>query len=884
MLRAHFRWGLVAAAVVFLIVMRSAVRKPEVYQSDGYLQLNVPKPRTDEGLFAAALAMDAGSQTQAELMALRSRAVARSAVEAPGSRIRAYLQPVREGTWSRWWSALREAASAHVHVVATVPTAPTSTRTGRLRLERLADGSWQAVPSSGISSAQPLRFRFREPWTDTNGNGSWDEAEPFTDANGNGTYDPPEPFDDLNGDDVRNPGDPPGDEDAVWPAAAESFVDTDGDGTWFAGEQYEDRDGDGRRSPGEPFDDVDGNGTHDPGEPLVWAGVELVLTQVAGDPNGVAFDLAILSTEDAVQRVVAAIETSEAGAYSDVAVLRASSGDPFQAREIVHAVMDAYVASRYEARLTQSTRLLAWLQGELGTATRRLREAYGRRDDYVRQRDAVLLEERATAAFEEQGALARERLQFEFELETVRDQLALLKAERPPLDLLRLVPADEVDAHTSSLIDERTRLQMELGRLARHGHGVGSLEHDDARARIEQTELLLGEAAAKLVAERSAALRQEEERLARRLAAVVKREELQATLRHDLPRLEQGLVEVNRPVQQYERLVHDLARWRSEAEIARASTAVPVAVLEAASLHPRPIAPNRLLDLALAVVSALGAGLGACWLREHLDHRVRNARQVERGVGKPLAGAVPAFRTVRRRERAKRSKPLVALDQETGLLAETYRKLRASIRHEHRDTPIRTMAITSPTQGEGKSLTTMNLAITMAQAGERVLVIDGDLRRPAVHRLARTAREPGLAEVLAGDLPWRQAVVSGPIAGLDILPAGSARMQNARLLESDAMVELLRAARGLYDAILIDVPPVLAVSDALAFFHHLDGVFLLVRAGRYGTDVPREAAELIERAGGRLRGVILNAFDARLAARRGGAYYGYRYGARYAYR
>ncbi|MCA9314985.1 MAG: polysaccharide biosynthesis tyrosine autokinase [Planctomycetes bacterium] len=930
-LRAHALWGFVVAAVVFFVMMRSAVGKPDAYQSAGLLQLSVPEPRSSQDLLATMLAMDGRKETAADLLTLQSRTLAREAVRAGGSTVRAYLEPVRERSWSEWWQAFRGHHGTAVHVRARVRKAPGHSVSGTVRLVSRGDEQWEAVPVSGFENPTALPFRFAEPWSDINGNGERDDAERYADANGNGRFDPPEEFLDVNGDGTCNRMEPFDDLDGdgrcdraesfidvngngVFDEGEvfddrdrdghrdvnEAFVDLDGDGfrraydepwtdangnrEWDPGETFEDRDGDERYSPAEPFEDLDGDGVWDAGQPLVWGDAELDLYWGAGDPDGLAFAIHVLSEDDAISRLVGALEASEVTEYSGVATVRAVHGDPYQARDMVQAILQAFVVRKYEGRLERTNRLLDWLRGELAVATRRLATGYRLRDQFVRGEGAVLLEERAAAAYEEKGALTRERLQIEFELRRIDDERQVLAADRSALEALRSVPADQVDAQTATLLAERTRLLMELGRLGRHGHGTGSLEFDDTKARLNEVEPLLEAASSKLVRERLAALDIERGRLQGRYREAIAREKAQNDLLGDLPRLEQGLVELMRPIEQYERIVQELARSQSGAEMARASTSQPAQILENASLQPGPVAPNRLLELALALVAALGAGMGACWLREHLDHRVRNARQVERSVGRPLAGAVPAFHTVRRRERARRAHALVALHNEPGLLAETYRKLRASIRHEHRNDPIRTLAITSPTQGEGKSLTTMNLAVTMAQAGERVLVIDGDLRRPSVHRLAGTSREPGISDVLGGRLGWQEAVVEGPTSGLFVLPAGGGGDRAAVALESAAMTTLLTEASAAYDCVLVDVPPVLAVSDALAFFHHLDAVFLLVRAGRYSVDVPREAAELIERAGGRLRGVILNAFDARLAARRGGAYYGYRYGARYAYR
>ncbi len=932
MLRAHAVWGLVAGALASFLVMRSAVRKPEVYRSTAVVQLNMSG--TTAGSDSLAQVIYAGEETdnEAERMTIMSSDLARQSVLAPGSYLLAYLEQVRDATWARWWTRFRGRgrAEAHIRVRLHAGHPPKPTRR-RVRFERRQDKAWALMDATSTDAREIGLFEFAEPWSDANGDGRWTPAEPYTDQNGNGRYDPSEPFDDANGDGRCNPSEPfddldgdgkrdaaepfidldsngrwdPGepfedgdgdarcdrqesfddlDGDGFWRRFGEPWTDLDGDGTWFPGEPFHDVNGNGVRDDADPFDDLDGDGTWSSGKPLEIDGNRLDLLLVAGDPEKHVFDLVVMSTEEAVGRVVGSVSASASNPYSNIAHVGVSSGDPFQARDIAQAVIDAYIARRRAARTEKHDALLSWIQSQMGVATKRLGDAYRRRDDYIRREGAVLLQERASAAFEEAEALTRERLQVEFDLGQLDDEAAVLDESRSPLDVLRSLPAEAVDAHTRSLLDARTTHQTELARLERHGHGRGSPEHDDTRVRLEQAETLLLDAVKKLILDRRAALDQTRDRLRRRLQVAVSREAAKKSLLKDLPRLEQGLAELTRPVEEARRVIEEFLRWQSEARIARASTTTPVAMLESASLNPQPVAPNRLLDLVLAVVAGLGAAMAACWLREHLDTRVRNARQVEVGLHRPLAGAIPDHATVKRRERAAKSQPLVALHNESGLLAESYRKLRGSIRHEHRDAPLRTLAITSSTQGEGKSVTTLNLAITMAKAGERVLVIDADLRRPSIHLLAGIDRRPGLVDWAVEGKPWRLSVVPGPCPGLDILPVGGSGEVVTNVLGPDDMPRLLAEARETYDAILVDVPPVLAVSDALSFFHALDGVMLLVRAGRYGIDVPREAAAMIERAGGRLQGVILNAFDARLAARRGGAYYGYRYGSRYAYR
>jgi capsular exopolysaccharide synthesis family protein len=209
-------------------------------------------------------------------------------------------------------------------------------------------------------------------------------------------------------------------------------------------------------------------------------------------------------------------------------------------------------------------------------------------------------------------------------------------------------------------------------------------------------------------------------------------------------------------------------------------------------------------------------------------------------------------------------------------MAETYRSLRANLRFASIDRPVRSLAVTSSLEQEGKTVTTCNLAVVLAQAGSRVVVVDADMRRPSAHTVLGARLAPGLVDVLSGAAAWKGVVQ--PVAGLEalhLLAAGRTPPNPGALLDSAAFRTLLTDLTTAYDYVLFDVPPVLAVADAAAFFRRLDAVVLLARYRRGTAEVVASARQQIERMGGNVVGVIFNAFDARKAARRGYGYYGY---------
>ena len=217
---------------------------------------------------------------------------------------------------------------------------------------------------------------------------------------------------------------------------------------------------------------------------------------------------------------------------------------------------------------------------------------------------------------------------------------------------------------------------------------------------------------------------------------------------------------------------------------------------------------------------------------------------------------------------------LVAAHAPQSLAAEQYRALRTRVKSAERGRQMRTILITSPNKGDGKTLTAANLALTMAQEFQhRVLLVDADLRRPAVHRLFGIADTPGLSDVLMGGAALDDALVAVPDHRLTLLPCGMMPMHPAELLGSTAMRQVLDTLRARYDRILIDMPPVAPLADVAIASAMVDGVLMIVRAGV----TPKPA---IERAlsgldVSKVLGLVLN--DGGEA----GAGYGYGYGAGY---
>lgn len=210
--------------------------------------------------------------------------------------------------------------------------------------------------------------------------------------------------------------------------------------------------------------------------------------------------------------------------------------------------------------------------------------------------------------------------------------------------------------------------------------------------------------------------------------------------------------------------------------------------------------------------------------------------------------------------------------------AEAYRTLRTNIQFCSLDKPIRAIAVTSATPGEGKSTTAINLATAFANAGQKVILVDADLRRPMVHKVFHVDNSRGLTTLLVGENPSLDAldaaIAETPVHGLYVIPSGPIPPNPAELLGTQRFRDLLDAIRDQADAVIIDTPPVVAVTDAAVVGSRVDGVILVVSAGSATRPAVIQAKEALQSVKANILGVVLNQVD----HKSGDYYYYYYYG------
>lgn len=324
-------------------------------------------------------------------------------------------------------------------------------------------------------------------------------------------------------------------------------------------------------------------------------------------------------------------------------------------------------------------------------------------------------------------------------------------------------------------------------------------------------------------------------------------------------------VESNRTL--YEGLLEKL----KEAGVTAGLKSNNIRPVDKARVPTEPSEPNVPRNLAFALALGLTTGLGLAFLLEGMDNTVRTPEQAQLISGLPSLGMIPmgskslSETAVTKRLAVASSKEAVELVTQSrpqSQMAESYRALRTSLLLSSLGAPPKTILVTSALPQEGKSTTSINTAIVLAQKGTRVLLIDADLRRPSIHKTLGMGPRTGLSNVLTGSATLHQAIVRSTILpSLFILPAGTPPPNPAELLASSNMKDVLAELREEYDHIVVDTPPTLSVTDAVVMSTRADAVVLVIRCGQTTKQALRRSRDLLTQVNARVCGVLLNAVD-----------------------
>jgi succinoglycan biosynthesis transport protein ExoP len=321
-----------------------------------------------------------------------------------------------------------------------------------------------------------------------------------------------------------------------------------------------------------------------------------------------------------------------------------------------------------------------------------------------------------------------------------------------------------------------------------------------------------------------------------------------------------------------DKLVTMLEDKIKEINVTEDTGVVKVTPLEVAKPAAAPIRPDRKRVLGIAVLLGLVLGGGVAFGLDAMDQRLRSVEEIMAVIDVPVLGLVPHMEEAEAQSARGRKVQL----EPTSDVAEAYRTIRTAVYFAEREAAAKTMLITSPAPGDGKSTTASNLAIAMAQAGRRVLLVDADCRRPTQHKIFGLDAKVGLSSVMAGLESVEGAIQRTDLETLDVMPCGPLPANPAEILNGQGFADLLTHLQKAYDHVVIDSPPVAPVTDARILGAMCDETILVLRANKSTRRLAEHARDSLSSVGTRLIGVIVN--DVQRRRDRYGYYYGYGYG------
>lgn len=290
-----------------------------------------------------------------------------------------------------------------------------------------------------------------------------------------------------------------------------------------------------------------------------------------------------------------------------------------------------------------------------------------------------------------------------------------------------------------------------------------------------------------------------------------------------------------------------------------------VVIEQHASISDKPVIPKPTRNILVGIAIGLMAGIGLAALRDIMDNTIKTQTAVEDITGVSLVGNIPL-------DKERKKDPAIPFETDNSSSGEAFRKLRTNLHFLSVDNPPRMIVITSSAPGEGKSTTSINIALALAEAEHSVVLVDADMRRPSLHSYLNLIGQVGFSSVLSGTTSLSEALQETKFPNLTVLAAGVSPPNPSELLGSQAAKKILSDLREQYDYVVIDTSPLLAVTDAAVIAAESDGVLIMVRFGHTKREQLKHSVEMLQSVGAPLLGAVFT-----MTPTRGTAYYKYNY-------
>lgn len=548
--------------------------------------------------------------------------------------------------------------------------------------------------------------------------------------------------------------------------------------------------------------------------------------------------------------------------------------DPQIAADVVNTAASNFIQRNFERKTSRYTDTSSWLDRSTRELKSKVQQAEQALADYTQRNGIFSIEGKESLTTEKLTTLHGQAVRAETDRMLKQSLYEDVQKGR-----VAQLPEAFADAKTRELMAELGKLRVESAELSIR-FGPENPRVAEVRSKMKSLEDQINEARGtlsdKLKADYERAIRDER------------------SIKSALDRAKSEAVQQNQAAIQFSILKQDVDTAKSlytdflqktkQADLELAEQPNNLRVIEPAETPTSPVGPMRFRTILIGLMVSLIAGMGLAFFLEYLDNTVKSVEDIGRIAQLPTLAVIPSISTISQRaalqgkrktehvarittgidqagqaETNKLTK-MVTLDQLSSVV-EAYRMLRTSVLLSAAGNPPKTILFTSGQPGEGKTTTAINTAISLSQLGCSVLLIDADLRRPTVHRVFKMNQTQGLSTWLSRQVEIDSLIHKLWVPNLSILPCGPIPPNPAELISSERMKEALRVLSEKYDHILIDSPPLTNVTDPVILSTMVDGVILVVQAGRSTRDIVRRARHELSSVGAKIFGVVLNNLD-----------------------
>jgi capsular exopolysaccharide synthesis family protein len=528
--------------------------------------------------------------------------------------------------------------------------------------------------------------------------------------------------------------------------------------------------------------------------------------------------------------------------------VRVSSPTAAAAAKITNALVNTYIEQNLEQGSQSSRDATDWLSEQLALQRKKLEGSEQALQNYREQGNAIALDDRQNIVVQRltdlNAAVTRARTD-RLQKEAQYQQLARLQGNRAALETF---PAIQSNGFIQSLKSQLSDLQRQRAQMSER---LGE-NHPDM--------IKLATAIEAIEAKLQVEIEKSVESVRNQFLSAQAQER---SLVGELERQKTDALALNRTGIEYDVLKREAASNKQiyetlmqrakETGITRDLKSSNIRIVDLAEVPLRPVRPNKQVNLLLGLIVGALAGIGLAAFFEYLDNRIKNPDDIKRQLGLPFLGLVP---TIQAKE-LQGTSPLLGSGVPV-TFGEAMRGIRTNVQFSSAEEGSRSLVVTSSQPGEGKSVMASNLAVSFAQAGKRVLLVDADMRKPRQHDIFGVVSDPGLSNVIAGTAKAVDAVVKTPTQNLWLLPAGFIPPNPAELLGSARFAEILENLMAHFDWVVFDMPPVHAVTDASVIAHLMTGVVFVVGSEQTTRQSAQRAVEQLAGAQATILGAILN--------------------------